>query len=82
MNPDQLQAEVTAFLASARAKATGGLTVAEFGQLVVELIELVVTGLDGVASLDGPANRQFSSRPFRFRGSGENAESARDSADF
>ena len=55
----KLQAAVAAFLADARAKAQGGLTVAEFGGLVVALIQLVVTGLDGVAGLDGAAKKQW-----------------------
>ena len=33
MTPEQLQAAVLGFIAGARAKAVGGLTVAEFGSL-------------------------------------------------
>lgn len=55
--PEQLSAEVTAFLADARAKAAGGLTVQEFGGLVVSALHLVVTGLDAISGLDGPAKR-------------------------
>lgn len=59
ITPDQLHSQVTAFLASARGKAAGGLTVAEFGGLVVELLRLAVSGLDAVATLDGPAKRAW-----------------------
>lgn len=59
MTPEQLQSEVAKFIADARAKAQGGLTVAEFGGLVVELLELVVSGLDSVAGLDGPAKKAW-----------------------
>jgi hypothetical protein len=59
VTPEQLQSEVAKFIADARAKAQGGLTVAEFGGLVVELLELVVSGLDSVAGLDGPAKKAW-----------------------
>lgn len=59
MTPEQLQTEVANFLADARAKAQGGLTVAEFGGLVVELLELVVSGLDSVSGLDGAAKKAW-----------------------
>jgi hypothetical protein len=53
--PDQaaiskLQADVAAFLADARAKAKGGLTVAEFGSLTIELLRIAVSGLDAIPS--------------------------------
>ena len=38
MTPEQLQSAVIGFIAGARAKAVGGLTVAEFGSLTVEVI--------------------------------------------
>ena len=44
----KLQADVAAFLANARLKSQGGLTVAEFGSLTIELLRLVVTGLDAI----------------------------------
>ena len=53
----KLQTAVLAFIASARLKAQGGLTVAEFGSLVVELIRLTVAGLDTISTLDGPAKK-------------------------
>ena len=55
----KLQANVAAFLAAARAKATGGFTVAEFGSLVVEVIRLAVAGLDTISTLDGPAKKAW-----------------------
>lgn len=54
----KLQADVAKFLADARAKAAGGLTVAEFGSLTVALLRLVVTGLDGIPS-DGPSKKAW-----------------------
>jgi hypothetical protein len=56
--PEQLQTEVVAFLADARAKAAGGLTREEFSTLRNELIVLAVHGLEGV-SLAGPAKRAW-----------------------
>jgi hypothetical protein len=60
MTPEQLSAAVSQFIADARAKATGGLTVAEFGSLVVELLRLAVSGLDAVTALDGPSKKAWS----------------------
>ena len=57
--PDQLSAEVTSFLADARQKAVGGLTVAEFGSLTVEVIRLAVDGLDTISTLDGAAKKAW-----------------------
>jgi hypothetical protein len=59
MTPEQLQAAVVGFIAGARAKAAGGLTVAEFGSLVVELIRLAVAGLDTINTLDGVAKKAW-----------------------
>lgn len=59
MTPEQLQSAVIGFIAGARAKAQGGLTVAEFGSLVVEVIRLAVAGLDTISTLDGPAKKQW-----------------------
>jgi hypothetical protein len=59
MNPEQLQTAVLAFIASARLKAQGGLTVSEFGSLTVEVIRLAVAGLDTINTLDGPAKKQW-----------------------
>jgi len=60
MTPEQLQNAVLAFIASARLKAAGGLTVAEFGSLVVEVIRLAVAGLDTITTLDGPGKKAWS----------------------
>jgi hypothetical protein len=59
MTPDQLQSAVLAFVASARLKAAGGLTVAEFGSLVVEVIRLAVAGLDTISGMDGAAKKAW-----------------------
>jgi hypothetical protein len=59
LTPDKLASAVTSFIADARLKAAGGLTVAEFGQLVVELLHILVTGLDSIATLDGPAKKAW-----------------------
>ena len=60
MTPDQLQAAVVAFIASARLKAADGkVTVAEFGGLVVEVIRLAVAGLDTISTLDGEAKKKW-----------------------
>jgi hypothetical protein len=58
MTPEQLSAAVTGFLDGARQKAAGGLTVAEFGSLVVELLRLAVTGLEEIPA-DGPAKKAW-----------------------
>ena len=59
MTPEQLQAAVVGFIAGARLKAQGGLTVSEFGSLVVEVIRLAVAGLDTISTLDGPAKKSW-----------------------
>ena len=59
MTPEQLQTAVLAVITRARLKAAGGLTVAEFGSLVVELIRLAVAGLDTVTTLDGPGKKAW-----------------------
>jgi hypothetical protein len=59
MTPEQLQSAVVGFIAGARLRAQGGLTVAEFGSLVVELIRLAVAGLDTISTLDGPAKKAW-----------------------
>lgn len=52
-------AQVNAFLASAREQAKDGLTWAEFGRLLVELLHLVVSGMDAVTGLSGPEKKQI-----------------------
>ena len=59
MTPEQLQSAVIGFIAGARAKAAGGLTVSEFGSLTVEVIRLAVAGLDAINTLDGPAKKAW-----------------------
>ena len=59
MTPEQLQSAVIGFISGARAKAVGGLTVAEFGSLVVEVIRLAVAGLDTISTLDGAAKKAW-----------------------
>ena len=59
MTPEQLQAAVLGFIAGCREKARGGLTVAEFGSLVVELLRLAVAGLETINGMDGPAKKAW-----------------------
>jgi hypothetical protein len=59
MTPEQLQSAVLALIAGARLKAAGGLTVSEFGSLVVEVIRLAVAGLDTINTLDGAAKKSW-----------------------
>ena len=58
VTPEALAAQLAKFVADARAKAQGGLTVAEFGTLVVELLHVAVTGLDAIPS-DGPSKKAW-----------------------
>ena len=58
MTPEQLSIKVGKFVTDAKAKAVGGLTVAEFGSLVVGLIRLVVEGLDAIPT-DGAAKKAW-----------------------
>lgn len=59
MTPEQLQAAVVGFIAGCREKAKGGLTVAEFGALVVELLRLAVAGLETISTLDGDGKKAW-----------------------
>jgi hypothetical protein len=59
MTPEQLQSAVVGFIAGARLRAQGGLTVSEFGSLIVEVIRLAVAGLDTISTLDGPAKKAW-----------------------
>jgi len=58
LSPEALAEELVRFVANAKAKARGGITVAEFGQLVVELLRLSVTGLEAIPA-DGPAKKAW-----------------------
>lgn len=49
--------KVDAFVLSARAKAADGLTWAEFGELLVALVRLLVESLDAVSVLTGPQKK-------------------------
>ena len=57
--PEQLAKGATDFVSAARIKAENGLTVAEFGSLVIDLLHLLVSGLDQISSLDGPAKKAW-----------------------
>lgn len=48
LTPQELESLVAKFIGDARAKAVGGLTVAEFGSLTVGLLRLAVTGLESI----------------------------------
>lgn len=48
-----LAEKVNAFLATARSTAAGGITWAEFGELLVSLLRLTVTTLDTIETLSG-----------------------------
>ena len=54
---EDMAGQVRAFLDDARAKAAGGLTVAEFGALLVSLLRLAVAQLDAVQHLAGPEKK-------------------------
>lgn len=51
--PTGLLDKISAFVAAARTAAADGLTWAEFGELLVGLLRLVVTILDAVTTLTG-----------------------------
>jgi hypothetical protein len=48
-----LQDKVTAYIATAKAAAAGGLTWAEFGELLLGLLRLAVTTLDSIEYMSG-----------------------------
>jgi hypothetical protein len=48
-----LQDKVTAYIATAKAAAAGGLTWAEFGELLLGLLRLSVTTLDSIEYMSG-----------------------------
>jgi hypothetical protein len=58
LTPQQLESLVAKFIGDARAKSAGGLTVAEFGSLVVELLRLSVTGLESIPA-DKAAKKEW-----------------------
>ena len=58
LTPQQLESLVAKFIGDAREKAAGGLTVAEFGSLLVGLLRLAVAGLEGFPT-DGAAKKAW-----------------------
>lgn len=58
LSPQELEALVAKFIADARVKAVGGLTVVEFGSLTVELLRLAVTGLESIPA-DKPSKKSW-----------------------
>ena len=56
-NLQTVAAKANAFLAAAREQAADGLTWAEFGRLLVQLLHLLVAGLDAVTTLSGPEKK-------------------------
>jgi len=58
LSPEALAADLVRFVADAKSKARDGLTVAEFGGMVVELLRLAVRGLEGIPA-DGPAKKAW-----------------------
>lgn len=59
MTPEQLQRDILDLIARAREKARDGLTVAEFGELVVGVIRMAVSGIDDYVTLDGPSKKAW-----------------------
>lgn len=49
-----LLSKVHAFVLAAQSAAAGGLTWAEFGDLMLALLRLVIAGLDAVGTMSGP----------------------------
>lgn len=56
-NMTTIATQVSVFLTSAHESAKDGLTWAEFGRLLVELLHLLVSSLDAVTSLTGPEKK-------------------------
>jgi hypothetical protein len=52
-NVTTLAAQVSVFLATAREQCKGGVSWSEFGRLLVQLLHLLVTGLDTISTLTG-----------------------------
>lgn len=52
-----LLTKISAFVETSRAAAADGLTWAEFGELMLSLLRLVVTTLDTVSDLTGPQKK-------------------------
>jgi hypothetical protein len=58
-NVTTLAAQVSVFLATAHEEAKDGLNWSEFGRLLVQLLHLLVSGLDTVSTLTGPEKKQI-----------------------
>ena len=58
-NLSAVVARANAFLETAREQASDGLTWQEFGRLLVQLLYLLVSGLDAVAGMSGPEKKQI-----------------------
>jgi len=56
-NLSTVVARANAFLESAREQARDGLTWQEFGRLLVQLLYLLVAGLDAVTTMSGPEKK-------------------------
>jgi hypothetical protein len=54
-----LMAQVAAFLEVAKAKAAGGITWAEFGELLIALLRLSVETLDAVLGMSGAEKKSL-----------------------
>lgn len=53
-----LAAQITTFLSTAQETARDGLTWAEFGRLLTQLLYLCVSGLDAIGTMTGPQKRE------------------------
>jgi hypothetical protein len=56
-NVTTLAAQVSVFLATAREQCKDGVSWTEFGQMLVQLLHLLVTGLDTISTLTGPEKK-------------------------
>lgn len=56
-NVTTLAARVSVFLATAQENAKDGLNWSEFGRLLVQLLHLLVAGLDTISTLTGPEKK-------------------------
>lgn len=54
-----LLSKISAFVTTAKSAAADGLTWAEFGDLMLALLRLVVAGVDGVSGMTGPEKKSL-----------------------
>jgi len=59
---DSIQEKIEEFILLAQARAIDGLTWAEFGEILVEFLRLVLHVLDGVISMTGAEKKAFTLR--------------------